>query len=123
MIDEKKLIDRLERMNKYQEALDFLCNHAMEYVEDYDWEENECGEYRYMNKEKLNANKSVLQELIDRATPVKINEETATAKFIDGCPTTVMIYRCPKCGGRVHPFDGDLYCRHCGQALDWRDYQ
>ena len=48
-------------MNKYQEALDFLCNHAMEYVEEYDWEENECGEYRYMNKEKLNANKSVLQ--------------------------------------------------------------
>ena len=111
-------------MNKYQEALDFLCNHAMEYVEDYDWEENECGDYYPLGKETLNANKSVLQELIDRATPVKINEETATAKFIDGSPTTVIIYRCPKCGGRVHPsFDGDLYCRNCGQALDWSGNQ
>ena len=55
-------------MNKYQEALNFLCDHAMEYIEDFDLEEYECG-------------------------------------------------------GRVHPFDGDLYCKHCGQALDWRDDQ
>ena len=110
-------------MNKYQESLDFLCDHAMEYIEDFDCEEYDCGDYYPLDEETLNANKSVLQELIDRATPVKINEETATAKFIDDRPTTVMIYRCPKCGGRVHPFDGDLYCRQCGQALDWRDDQ
>ena len=65
----------------------------------------------------------VLQVLVDRVTALKPNEETATSEFIDDHPITVMIYRCAKCGGRVHPFDGDLYCRHCGQALDWGDDQ
>lgn len=34
MIDEKKLIGSLERMNKYQEALDFLFNQAMDWRDD-----------------------------------------------------------------------------------------
>lgn len=75
-------------------------------------------------------NYSILREaldlsitLLEKATPMKPNEETATSEFIDDHPITVMIYRCAKCGGRVHPFDGDLYCRHCGQALDWGDDQ
>lgn len=108
-------------MNKYQEALDFLCDHAMEYIADFDWEENECGEYYPLNKDVLDANKSILQELVNKATPMKSNEETATAEFIDGHPTSVTIFRCAKCGGRVHPFDGELHCHHCGQALDWSD--
>ena len=110
-------------MNKYQEALDFLCDHAMEYIEDFDWEEYDCGDYYPLDKETLNTNKSVLQELIDKAMPMEPNEETATAEFINDYPTTVMIYRCAKCCEIVHPFDGDLYCRHCGQALDWSDDQ
>ena len=65
----------------------------------------------------------VLHVLVDRVTSMKPNEETATAEFIDDYPTIVTVYRCPKCGGRVHPFDGDLVCRHCGQALDWSDGQ
>lgn len=47
----------------------------------------------------------VLQVLVDRVTSMKPNEETATSEFIDDHPITVMIYRCAKCGGRVHPFE------------------
>ncbi len=65
----------------------------------------------------------VLQVLVDRAMPMKLNEETTTAKFIDDHPITVMIYRCAKCGGRVYPRDGDLYCSHCGQALCLDNYE
>ena len=94
-------------MNKYQEALDFLC--------DFDWEENDCGEYYSLDKETLNANKSVLQELIDKATP----KEPDLNDFI---------VLCPDCGAilcdafEAYGEDGSNeihYCRCCGQALDW----
>ena len=29
------------------------------------------------------------------------------------------IYSCPKCGKHIN--DGDSYCRHCGQRLEWKD--
>lgn len=101
-------------MNKYQEVLNLLCDHAMEYVEDYDWEENECGEYCPLDEETLNANKSVLQELIDRATPVKpIKDAESKIRYMQ-------TYTCPNCGGG---FSGTIsnFCYHCGQALDWEN--
>lgn len=102
-------------MNKYQEALDFLCDHAMEYIEDFDWEENECGEYRYMNKEKLNANKSVLQELVDKATPKKPKGMSISHEGKLG--------NCPYCNRLVRNNDSKPHVCLCGQALDWSDDQ
>lgn len=101
-------------MNKYQEVLNFLCDHAMEYIEDFDWEERECGDYYPLDKETLNANKSVLQELIDRATPVKpIKDAESKIRYMQ-------TYTCPNCGGG---FSGTIsnFCYHCGQALDWEN--
>lgn len=101
-------------MNKYQEALNFLCDHAMEYIEDFDLEEYECGDYYPLDKETLNANKSVLQELIDRATPVKpIKDAESKIRYMQ-------TYTCPNCGGG---FSGTIsnFCYHCGQALDWEN--
>lgn len=97
-------------MNKYQEAMNSITSTFL-----YEEPEHFRKEHRNENLEYC----ETLDELIKKATPMKPNEETATSEFIDNHPITVMIYRCAKCGGRVHPFDGDLYCRHCGQALDW----
>ena len=116
MIDEKKLIDRIERMNKYQEALDFLCNHAMEYVEDYDWQENyDCGEFRPLNEEDLNAHKSILQELVDKATPTKPKGLSISH---DG-----RLGNCPNCNKIVREKDEKKNICVCGQALDWSGNQ
>ena len=107
--------DGKEKMlNKYQEVLNFLCDHAMEYIEDFDWEERECGDYYPLDKETLNANKSVLQELIDRATPVKpIKDAESKIRYMQ-------TYTCPNCGGG---FSGTIsnFCYNCGQALDWEN--
>ncbi len=106
-------------MNKYQEALDFLCDHAMEYIADFDWEENDCGEYYPLDKETLNANKSVLQELIDKAAP----KEPDLNDFIVLCPNCGTIL----CDAfEAYGEDGSNerhYCHCCGQALDWSDDQ
>lgn len=29
-------------------------------------------------------------------------------------------YKCPNCSTHIfHVFDSEVYCKHCGQALDW----
>ena len=31
-------------------------------------------------------------------------------------------YKCPNCNLHIfHVFDSEVYCKHCGQALDWGD--
>ncbi len=83
-------------MNKYQEALGFLKESAYE---------NYLRHYVQTSKEKVTLFKSseALQELVDRATPYKIQGNGLC-----------------KCGARVLvSFQG--YCTQCGQALDWRN--
>lgn len=60
---------------------------------------------------------------MEKATPMKPDEGTVNAEFICDHPTPVMIYKCFKCGNRVSYLDGDLYCHHCGQALNWGENQ
>lgn len=88
-------------MNKYQEALKKL--RKIEQTENT-WDEN-C---------------EVLQELVDKATPKKpINQST---------PVVRQGY-CPNCKGELRKLgsrnevvlEGQLYCRSCGQALDWSE--
>lgn len=104
-------------MNKYQETLDYFCDHCMEYEDDYDWEENPCGEYVKVDEEILNEKKDILQKLVDKATPQvpKMNIFTAW---------------CPNCKydlGRefsffaMKGFHGHDYCPNCGQALKWEE--
>lgn len=54
----------------------------------------------------------ILQELVDRATPIKpIKSEEQDIRYVTK-------YECPNCHqyftGRI-----SKYCYHCGQALDW----
>lgn len=109
-------------MNKYQEALDFLCDHAMEYQEDYDYDENECGDYVLIGD--VDEYRNPLQELVDKATP----KEPTRDYVVDG-----YYYRCPICGNlileesMIMGVDANLlknnnsYCPRCGQRIDWSD--
>lgn len=81
-------------MNKYQEALDKLKH---------------MGDKDLYNERHLEWSKT-LQELVDKATPKKINKysyEHNTGK-------------CPNCNITVYSFM-NVYCQICGQALDWSD--
>lgn len=99
-------------MNKYQEALNFLCEHATEWSDDYDWDENPIGEYVPIDEHELKAYIQPLQELIDRATPRKLDVTRATLR----CPT------CKKEVTRRCMIKRNIkYCSRCGQALDWSD--
>lgn len=83
-------------MNKYQEALGFLKESAYE---------NYLRHYVQTSKEKVTLFKSseALQELVDKATPYKIQGNGLC-----------------KCGARVLvSFQG--YCTQCGQAIDWSE--
>lgn len=83
-------------MNKYQEALEYLKEEAYS---------NYFRKYVQTSKEKVTLFKSseALQELVDRATPYKIQGNGLC-----------------KCGARVLvSFQG--YCTQCGQKLDWSD--
>lgn len=69
--------------HKAQESLDALCVHAMVYEEDYDYEENECGEYKNVDSEELEAMTKPLQNLIDcQLTEEEINWIVTKAKFV-----------------------------------------
>ena len=57
-----------------------------------------------------------LQELVDKETPKKPTE--ASASELDGYCDWI----CPTCG-RTHLNDCPLdYCSYCGQKIDWSDY-
>lgn len=104
-------------MNKYQEVLDYFCDHCMEFEECYDWVEDSRGKYIHIGKETLKEKKDILQELVDKATPKKPN--------ID-----ILNVRCPNCKyelGREFAFFGAAgllgtdHCPNCGQALKWKE--
>lgn len=83
-------------MNKYQEALGFLKESACE---------NYFRQHVQTYEERVTIFKSskYLQELVDKATPYKIQGNGLC-----------------KCGARVLvSFQG--YCTQCGQAIDWSE--
>ena len=49
-----------------------------------------------------------LQELVERATPMKVNGDTDD-------------WACPKCDSDRGIIDGKGYCAVCGQRLDWNE--
>ena len=61
-------------------------------------------------------NLHILEELVEKATPKKPSE--ASASELDGYCDWI----CPTCG-RTHLNDCQLeYCSYCGQKIDWSDY-
>lgn len=47
-----------------ESGLNFLKEHAMEYQEDFDWDENPCGNYKNISKEDLKEYVEPLEQLI-----------------------------------------------------------
>lgn len=84
-------------MNKYQDALNSL-------------NPNYIGEQEYSWRKAT----EILQELVDKETPMKVTEI-----YTDE-------YYCPNCGNetlrfKYHAEYTHKYCLNCGQKLDWSD--
>lgn len=104
-------------MNKYQDALDWFCDHAYEMEEDEDLDGEWTYEYHPCDGKELCKNRRTLQALI-------IKETQLVPKM------TVFNAWCPFCGealGRDFAIGGlqglkmHRYCPNCGQALKWKD--
>lgn len=90
-------------MSKYQEALDRLCEN------DYFDEKGNC------NCDLIVMDRILLQELVDKATPKKI--DMMRYKKYDGYNIGVC-----KCGKTIDDEDDEInYCPKCGQAIDWSE--
>lgn len=83
-------------MNKYQEALDGL-------LENIDYKD-----YSIQTINKVAEAIVILQELVDKATPKKVN--LYSFEHNKG--------KCPVCNNTVYSFM-NTYCQICGQKLDW----
>ena len=86
--------------NKYQEALEYLISNGTHTTE-YSWED-EIETETERGEESVN----LLQELVDKETPMKLY-----------CGR-----KCGKCKFHI-PIKsrGDIYCNGCGQKIDWSD--
>lgn len=102
-------------MNKYQEALnnleDIICELSCELKQDYELYTRETGYEKYIN---------ILQELVDKATPL-LDKETPKKVIIINHSKLGHSYatHCPNCNERV--IWEDNRCLECGQKLDWSD--
>lgn len=96
-----------------QDSLSFLAQHAMEYIEDYDWDENPCGDYESIPEYELEQYIIPLQALIDKDKPIKpiYEHEYSDDMFY------IIRYKCPTCGKNL--YSSPNYCPNCGQHLDW----
>lgn len=64
-----------------------------------------------INRQKTEVEKA--QKVIEKQTPKKPFD---IEKRSDACHG-----RCPSCGRMVGDFRGSIFCRGCGQALDWME--
>lgn len=103
-------------MNKYQEALDRLCEN------NYFDEKGNC------NCDLIVMDRILTQELVDKATPKKpLKHPSYKFSFIDNIFKQQKLYICPTCRNaclvRIAPNERNenRYCYDCGQAIDWSD--
>lgn len=103
-------------MNKYQEALDRLCEN------NYFDEKGNC------NCDLIVMDRILMQELVDKATPKKpLKHPSYKFSFIDNVFKQQKLYICPTCRNaclvRIAPNNRNenRYCYDCGQAIDWGD--
>ena len=105
-------------MNKYQEAINELKNNLLNDKEGDLYYEHCNGNDKYvLTKDEMIA----LQELVDRATPKKVDASKVITVYDYSTNQYETIVPCPNCANNI-PFDnGFKFCPHCGQALDWGD--
>lgn len=95
-------------MNDYKKALDYL--RMLERKESL----------FFSNQVAPQVNCDVMQELVEKATPKKVEEKE------DICDVVEYVYtrgKCPKCKSYVayDGYDRYDYCQYCGQAIDWSE--
>mgnify|MGYP004521346141 CR=1 FL=1 len=92
-------------MTKYQDALNLLKS----------WAKKDRNAYSPKHLKNINDRANVLQELVDKATPKKI--EMMRIKKYDGNNVGICI-----CGEAIDDSlnEGLKFCPYCGQAIDWR---
>ena len=93
-------------MNKYQEAFDFI---------------NKNLDLDTLKFNTILGNEMVsrIEELVDKATPMKVIHDNKHGSGID-CKN-VDFYNCPRCRRRLRNKQHDNYCGRCGQRLNWSD--
>ena len=72
------------------------------------------------HEKEVNEAIEVLQELVDKATPKKVNNEENHYVF-ETYELSHVSGDCPNCGSTFYYDEYEIlnYCQHCGQALDW----
>ena len=94
-------------------GLENLCNHCMEYYDDYDWDESPCGEYYPVSQDTLD----------EWSAPINILIEKDTEKVLIMSNGKLV---CPACKNTktpekiVHYMSNFKYCPQCGQKLKTR---
>ena len=90
-------------MNKYQEALNQIKHELYAEEDDY--------------------NVSLMQELVDKATPKKPYKQMMTSCLEGANSNRTAIYQlsCRNCDSTFEENCDDLNCRYCGQAMDWSE--
>ncbi len=96
-------------MSKYEEALDEL----------FMWATNGYCALEYGDENYVRL-KAVMQELVDKATPKKVNNEENHYVF-ETYELSHVSGDCPNCGSTFYydEYETLNYCQHCGQALGW----
>lgn len=95
-------------MNKYQKALDYLTFPIKSILMS-----SRCGG-KTLTQEQID----LLQELVDKATPIKpiVIYDDELGQY--GEKIAIEEY-CPICKEELHNVGG-AYCHGCGQKIDWR---
>lgn len=98
--------------NKYKEALNWVFKELFINNATPKWDLGALGK----RKEKLALNTALLQELVDKETPMKVEWRGVLA---EGTPY------CPKCKWYClsETYTNRYRCRNCNQKLDWSDEQ
>lgn len=75
------------------------------------------------HERQVNEAIKILQELVNKATPKKLNNEENHYVF-ETYDLSHVSGDCPNCGRKLYydEYDEDLnYCQYCGQAFDWSE--
>ena len=108
--------------NKYQDALFTLVTNSSQFLKENKLEDSQFMEWH-------NQSKDLLQELVDKETPMKVNKKEFLEFDCDDdfeyFPHMTFYYKCPNRKCKLHhkyelSFDTER-CPICNQLLDWSD--